>query len=179
MEQYQLHQRFSNATSPPTPVATNGNPSFSPVTCIPPAVEKSIIFGSTIVYFCQTPGIQSYNIISNPIVPLQWFIAPTSGNINPISSSFWTSGAQANVPAALTYTSDLSKLTGGTPTLINPNPLTFTLSPIAADTFITYDYSIVTNNNVPAPLPILGAGFAFNTTRRIRRRIKQSSLSRV
>lgn len=164
---------LGNATSPVTPIATNGDASLVPVTCTPPAVAKSIVFGTITFYFCQTPGSQSYAITSAPITPFDWFIAPTGGNINSISSLFWTSGAQANIPAAITFTTDPTKLTDGEPTLVNPNPLTFTVSATPSNSFITYDYDLV-NNGVPAPLPILGAGFAFSATRRIRRRIKQS-----
>jgi len=103
---------------------------------------------------------------------LTWNIAPSTNQTNDIASLFWRTGSSLNlnttinfVPSSVITTSPLSP---------GMNNLSFLLSALPADTYLTYDYDKLTSA-VPAPLPLLGAGISFGFSRRLRRRIKSAS----
>lgn len=145
--------------------ATNPDPS-SCVAGNPPTIN---IGGVVYVWNCVAPTTSSF-AINQPgtTSEVAWTISPGTGVINPITSSFWTTGASINVPATMQFQISQTGLSG-TPTG------SYLLSSLPADTFLTYDYSLVTNTGVPAPLPVLGAGIGFGFSRRLRRRIKSTS----
>lgn len=149
-----------------------------PPTCNPPSQGPQYNEGLD-AYYCVTPGSRTFNL--NPSSTLSgaisWVMAPNSGATNSISSAFWTTGGDITLPTSLTFTPDSSKYTYTSGATINTGVLSevnfsFGLSATANDTYLVYDYDIITNSGVPAPLPIVGAGMAFSATRRIRRRIK-------
>jgi hypothetical protein len=51
---------------------------------------------------------------------------------------------------------------------------TFTLDGSFGNNYLEYTYDYI-NNQVPTPLPVVGAGLAFSFSRRLRRRIKSSA----
>jgi hypothetical protein len=87
------------------------------------------------------------------------------GNTNGIASAFW-SGNAVNIPSliSLSFSSILP----------DSSAATFTLDGSSATNYIQYTY-VYANNQVPAPLPLAGAGLAYGFSRRLRRRIKSSS----
>ena len=159
-----------------TDQTANTNP---PPTCTSPKLGpyEDVDFG---LYYCLTPGTKNFNL--NPSNTLSsaisWVMAPNSGQTNSVESSFWTTGGNITLPTTLTFTPDSSKYSYVNGATVNQGILTsanfsFGLSSNANDTYLVYDYDVITNSGVPAPLPILGACMAFSGSRRIRRRIKK------
>lgn len=151
-------------------------PTPTPPTCTPPQELITVNFGGVNGYYCQAPGTANFTL-NQPATSSQsinWFIADAAGNTYGVANSFWTSGSSIQLPTSISFTPDSTKFPGGT--LFPPNPaLTFALSLTNSDTFLTYDYDIITNTGVPAPLPIFGAGIGFGFSRRLRRRIKSAA----
>jgi len=87
------------------------------------------------------------------------------GNTNGIASSFWT-GNTVSIPSLVTLS-----FTSFTP---ESSTASFQLNGSGTDNYLVYDY-IYAPNQVPAPLPLAGAGLAFGFSRRLRRRIKSSA----
>ncbi len=87
------------------------------------------------------------------------------GNINGVASSFW-SGNTVSIPSLIAL-----NFTGVLP---SSSTAQFTLTNNSAENYLQYTYNYV-SNQVPAPLPVLGAGLAFSFSRRLRRRINSSA----
>jgi hypothetical protein len=163
-------------TTGSVPLATAGSLNILPPTCTPPATLQTVVFGGTTFYYCQSPGTSTFtlNQPATSSTSFNWFIADATGNTNGVSSAYWTTGSSIQLPTIISFTPDSTKYPGGT--LNPPNPaFTFALSPTNANTFLTYDYELITNTGVPAPLPIFGAGIGFGFSRRLRRRIKSAA----
>ena len=157
-------------------VSVAGTLSATPPTCTPPAFNNSIIFGGNTLYFCQTDGSTTFTL-NQPATSssaFNWFVSPSSGETNPISSSFWTTGVSLSLNSRISFTSNPTAFPNGVLSPASP-AFTYLLSTAPADTFLTYDYDIVEAIRVPAPLPLLGAAFGFGFTRRLRRRIQSAS----
>jgi len=110
---------------------------------------------------CTTAQTSAFTI--NPSAQLtstNWSLIG-GGNINSVASSFW-SGNTVNIPSLISL-----NFTGILPSSFNAQ---FALTNSQNDNYIQYTYNYV-NNQVPAPLPVLGAGLAFSFSRRLRRRI--------
>ena len=151
-------------------------PSPTPPTCTPPATVQTTVFIGQTYYYCQSPGSSTFtlNQPATSSASFNWFIADATGNTNGVSSAYWTTGSSIQLPTSISFTPDPTKFSGGTLDPANP-AFTFALSPTNDDTFLTYDYELITNTGVPAPLPIFGAGIGFGFSRRLRRRIKSAA----
>lgn len=151
-------------------------PTPTPPTCTPPAIVQTTIFAGVTYYYCQSPGTSTFtlNQPATSSTSFNWFIADATGNTNGVSSAYWTTGSSIQLPTTISFTPDSTKYPGGTLDPANP-AFTFALSPTNANTFLTYDYELITNTGVPAPLPIFGAGIGFGFSRRLRRRIKSAA----
>lgn len=152
--------QFFPSTGPSGPPTSPSCPAGWTATPFPP---------SGVLWNCAstttTPGIQSFTI--NPTSSLtsaNWSLIGF-GNNNGIASSFW-SGNTISIPSfiSLTFPSFAP----------SARSATFTLDGTASNNYLDYSYNYV-QNQVPTPLPVLGAGLAFSFSRRLRRRIKSSA----
>jgi len=164
-------------TTGTVPVQTNtGGNTSAPPTCTPPATNGQTFFpGFGTIYFCANPGQATFTL-NQPATTsssISWNIAPSTGQTNPIASSFWTSGSSLNLNSQISFTPTSALTTS--PLSLGPTTLSFLLSSLSDDTYLTYDYDKLVNTGVPAPLPLLGAGIGFGFSRRLRRRIKSAS----
>jgi hypothetical protein len=169
---------LTNTTGSVSAAVTASSSFVAPPTCTPPAYNNSVNVGPPLgtVYFCQTDGSSTFTL-NQPATSssaFNWFVSPASGETNPISSSFWTTGVSLSLNSRISFTSNPTAFPNG---VLSPSSPAFTylLSSTPADTFLTYDYDIVEAIKVPAPLPLLGAAFGFGFTRRLRRRIQSAS----
>jgi hypothetical protein len=171
----------TNATSPAVPAATVTAASFTPGPPSPPptaACSGSWAWGGTF-WLCYTPGSQSFSInTGGSYSTVNWEVANGTGATNPVASSFWSGpGNSILLPAQLEFSFINSAFTGGSLGSFSGN---FELSTLTADSFLTYNYDILTRTAVPAvpaPLPLFGAGVGFGFTRRLRRRIKSATVA--
>ena len=152
--------QFFPSTGPSGPPTSPSCPAGWTATPFPP-------FG--VLWNCATttttPGVQSFTI--NPTSSLtstNWSLIG-GGNINGIASSFW-SGNTISIPSFISL---------AFPSLAPiARSATFTLDGSASNNYLDYSFNYV-QNQVPTPLPVLGAGLAFSFSRRLRRRIKSSA----
>jgi hypothetical protein len=123
------------------------------------------VVGSYQIWTCTTDSQATFDI--NPSAALtstNWSLIG-GGNINGVASSFW-SGNTISIPSLISLS-----FTGILPSSFNAQ---FALTNSQDDNYIQYTYNYV-SNQVPAPLPVLGAGLAFSFSRRLRRRINSSA----
>jgi hypothetical protein len=163
----------SRDVSAPTPPGPPGNP---PISSDNPASARYCPGNNWVAgiydvidelqsWTCTTAQTSTFTI--NPSAALtstNWSLIG-GGNINGVASSFW-SGNTVSIPSLISL-----NFTGILPSSFNAQ---FALTNSQDDNFIQYTYNYV-NNQVPAPLPVLGAGLAFSFSRRLRRRIKSSA----
>lgn len=124
---------------------------------------------NTQVWNCSTttttPGLQTFTINpSSAFSSANWSLIG-SGNTNGIASSFW-SGNTVSIPSFVSLS-----FFSLAPIARNA---TFTLDGSFGNNYLQYTYNYI-NNQVPTPLPVVGAGLAFSFSRRLRRRIKSSA----
>jgi hypothetical protein len=117
------------------------------------------------LWTCTTAQQTTFTINpSSELTSTNWSLIG-GGNINGVASSFW-SGNTVSIPSLISL-----NFTGILPSSFNAQ---FALTNSQDDNYIQYTYNYV-SNQVPAPLPVLGAGLAFSFSRRLRRRINSSA----
>ena len=152
--------QFFPSTGPSGPPTSPSCPAGWTATPFPPAGVLWNCSSTT-----TTPGLRSFTI--NPTSSLtstNWSLI--GGNsIYGVASSFW-SGNTVSIPsfASLSFPSFTPIAQSGT----------YTLDGSPDRNYLQYSYNYV-QNQVPTPLPVLGAGLAFSFSRRLRRRIKSSA----
>jgi len=151
--------QFIPSTDPPGPPSSPACPAGWTSTPFP---------GSGVLWNCSstttTPGQATFQINPTEQVSTNWSLIGGT-NTNPVASSFW-SGNTVSIPSFISLT-----FPSFTPIA---QSATFTLNGSGADNYLVYSY-IYANTEVPAPLPVVGAGLAFGFSRRLRRRIKSSA----
>lgn len=105
--------------------------------------------------------------------------ATTYGALRPTAANALyncTNGTDTNPLTTPTSTNLLTNLLAGSPKPAGPlgaGSYTFWIQQVSGDSEYRFTVSTI---NVPAPLPLLGAGAAFGWSRRLRRRLRSSSL---
>ncbi len=163
----------SRDISAPTPPGPPGNP---PISSNDPASGRYCPGNNWVAgiydaidelqsWTCTTAQTSTFTINpSGALTSTNWSLIG-GGNINGIASSFW-SGNTVSIPSLITL-----NFTGILPSSFAAQ---FALTNNQAENYIQYTYNYV-SNQVPAPLPVLGAGLAFSFSRRLRRRINSSA----
>jgi hypothetical protein len=123
-------------------------------------------------WLCTTPGTKQFAVNPPPAATssINWTVSPGSNQTYALASSFWTTGGNIALPTTIAF-NPLSSVFSGNLSLVD-YAAQFTIDSNRSNTFLTYDYDVLTNTGVPAPLPLLGGSVAFGFTRRLRRRIK-------
>ena len=125
-------------------------------------------------WLCTTPGTKSFAV--NPSAAsssVNWTVSPGSNQTYPLNSSFWRTGTNIDLPSMIAFNA-LPGVFSGNLSLVNYSAQ-YMIDANRNDTFLTYDYELVTSAGVPAPLPLFGASLAFGFSRRLRRRINSAS----
>ena len=152
--------QFFPSTGPSGPPTSPSCPAGWTPTPFPPAGVLWNCASTT-----TTPGMRSFTI--NPTSSLtstNWSLI--GGNsIHGVASSFW-SGNTVSIPSFVSLS-----FPSFTPTA---QSATYSLDGSPDRNYLEYSYNYV-QNQVPTPLPVLGAGLAFSFSRRLRRRIKSSA----
>lgn len=155
-------------TTPPDPPGPPGNPPTSSTnpTSLRYCPGNNWVAGGyedgDQSWTCLTTASGSFNINpSSATTTTNWSLIG-GGNTYSAADSFW-SGSSVSVASTLNL-----NFSGIVPTTSSG---TFTLSALPADTNVVYTYNYVAAST-PSPLPLLGAGFAFGASRRLRRRVQ-------
>jgi hypothetical protein len=159
-----LRSQQTDTSTPPGPPPTSNTTNTNSAKYCPGLNWVAGIYEEGTQYWTCTTTQQATFNIGPSMIATNWSLIG-GGNTNGIASAFW-SGNAVNIPSliSLSFSSILP----------DSSAATFTLDGSSATNYIQYTY-VYANNQVPAPLPLAGAGLAYGFSRRLRRRIKSSS----